>query len=97
MALIKCSECGKDISDQAEACPHCGNPLRPIVVQATSKRWKLAKLIAWISILVGIYLFLRGYGLDEWSSPMTGFGFTLAFVGFVALMVAKFGSWWNHK
>ncbi|MBR3523523.1 MAG: zinc-ribbon domain-containing protein [Bacilli bacterium] len=24
MALIKCSECGKQISDQASTCPHCG-------------------------------------------------------------------------
>ena len=24
MALIKCSECGKQISDQATVCPHCG-------------------------------------------------------------------------
>ncbi len=27
MALIYCSECGKQISDKAEACPHCGNPI----------------------------------------------------------------------
>lgn len=27
MALIKCPECGKKISDQAEACIHCGFPL----------------------------------------------------------------------
>ena len=26
MALVKCSECGKEISDKAEACPHCGSP-----------------------------------------------------------------------
>ena len=26
MALIKCSECGKDVSDKADACPHCGCP-----------------------------------------------------------------------
>lgn len=24
MALINCKECGKEISDQAKACPHCG-------------------------------------------------------------------------
>jgi len=28
MALICCSECGKGISDKAEACPHCGCPLK---------------------------------------------------------------------
>jgi DNA-directed RNA polymerase subunit RPC12/RpoP len=26
MALIACRECGKEISDQAPACPHCGAP-----------------------------------------------------------------------
>lgn len=27
MALIKCPECGKEISDQAPACPNCGYPM----------------------------------------------------------------------
>ena len=27
MALIKCPECGKEISDKAPACIHCGCPL----------------------------------------------------------------------
>ena len=27
MALIKCPECGKDISNKAKACIHCGFPL----------------------------------------------------------------------
>ena len=29
MALIKCPECGKEISDKAAACIHCGCPLEP--------------------------------------------------------------------
>lgn len=24
MAIIKCFECGKDVSDKASCCPHCG-------------------------------------------------------------------------
>ncbi len=28
MSLINCSECGKDISDQAKACPNCGMPIK---------------------------------------------------------------------
>lgn len=24
MGLVKCTECAKDVSDKAEACPHCG-------------------------------------------------------------------------
>lgn len=27
MALIKCSECGREVSDKAAACPACGNPI----------------------------------------------------------------------
>ena len=29
MAIIKCAECGRDISDAAAACPGCGHPLKP--------------------------------------------------------------------
>ncbi len=28
MALIKCPECGKDVSTAANSCPHCGYPLK---------------------------------------------------------------------
>ena len=27
MALVKCAECGKEISSNATSCPHCGNPM----------------------------------------------------------------------
>ncbi len=29
MSLINCPECGKQISDQAKACPNCGRPMQP--------------------------------------------------------------------
>lgn len=41
MALIKCSECGKEISDKAKTCIHCGNPIHEERVK-TMKR-KLGK------------------------------------------------------
>lgn len=28
MALIKCSECGREVSDKAGNCPHCGCPIK---------------------------------------------------------------------
>ena len=28
MALIKCPECGRDVSDKADDCIHCGFPLK---------------------------------------------------------------------
>ena len=27
MALIKCEECGKEVSDKAQVCPNCGAPI----------------------------------------------------------------------
>ncbi len=30
MALISCPECGKEISDAARACPHCGYAIREV-------------------------------------------------------------------
>lgn len=31
MALIKCPECGKEVSDKAKTCPNCGCPLEETV------------------------------------------------------------------
>lgn len=33
MALIKCPECGRDISDKAQSCPACGYPIFSIASQ----------------------------------------------------------------
>lgn len=28
MSLINCSECNKEVSNEAESCPSCGNPIK---------------------------------------------------------------------
>lgn len=38
MSLIPCPECGREISTNAEACPHCGNPMRPASHTPTGPR-----------------------------------------------------------
>ena len=30
MSLIICNECGKEISDKASSCPHCGSPVNEL-------------------------------------------------------------------
>ena len=30
MAMIKCTECGKEMSDKATVCPNCGCPIEEI-------------------------------------------------------------------
>ena len=36
MALIKCTECGKEFSDKASACPNCGCPTSEIIFNDSS-------------------------------------------------------------
>lgn len=36
MALIRCSECGKEVSTQATACPHCGCPVAVILKEGAT-------------------------------------------------------------
>ncbi len=38
MALINCSECGKEISDKATSCPNCGNPINQIFELGNSEK-----------------------------------------------------------
>lgn len=35
MAMIKCEECGKEISDKAKVCPNCGCPLDQMQIGGT--------------------------------------------------------------
>lgn len=51
MALIKCSECGAEISEKAEACPKCGHPLRK---ELKKKRYWI---IAAILFIIALYFF----------------------------------------
>lgn len=37
MALIKCPECGKEISNRAKSCPNCGCPIEQVLESKTVK------------------------------------------------------------
>jgi len=110
MALIKCSECRKDISDKALVCPNCGNPIKDqnVAVQISakkdpmqidpvfvSKKWKLVKLVAWGSIIVGVILMLGG-GFD-FNKPIVNIGTGIAFFGLIELIVGKVGAWYEDR
>jgi DNA-directed RNA polymerase subunit RPC12/RpoP/TM2 domain-containing membrane protein YozV len=36
MALTKCIDCGKEMSDNAVSCPNCGAPIKDVTPQGTS-------------------------------------------------------------
>ena len=50
MALIKCYECGKEISDKAPSCPHCGAPK----LVATNKKVKTKKSLVFSKYLLNL-------------------------------------------
>ena len=52
MALIKCKECGKEISDSVKSCPHCGYVYKKTKEMTTMKVVKIIIIVA----LVGIAL-----------------------------------------
>lgn len=61
MALIKCSECGKDISDKASACPHCGCPLSNAEQSQKNKKEKgmgakSTKILIATALIVGVII-----------------------------------------
>ena len=61
MALLKCYECGKEISDKAPSCPHCGAPK----LVATNKKVKTKK-----SLVFSKYLKPIGIGLGVVVLPL---------------------------
>src|SRR5438094_731974 len=59
MALIRCYECGKEISSLATACPSCGAPPQPAIVPPPIPASR-AKQLSWgtIALLTGVVLVL---------------------------------------
>lgn len=57
MALIICPECGKQVSDKAKACIHCGYPLDEVISPKESNGNVLV-LNSWIDETVKWYLFI---------------------------------------
>lgn len=44
MGLIKCSDCGKEISSSAESCPFCGKPMSSAIKCPTCKSTNVEKI-----------------------------------------------------
>ena len=60
MALINCKECGKEISDTVNKCPHCGYKNKKLTIDAQKPLFtKRIKII--ITILIIILTILGGF------------------------------------
>ena len=105
MALTKCSECGKEVSEKAFTCPNCGKPLQdiskatqrsPVTIEQTKKKWKVVRLISWLMIITGVILFIKGLA-DGSNSLSFRLGIFVGFFGIVGSLIGKFGSWWSNR
>ena len=72
MALIKCRECGHDVSDKAVKCPNCGYPVEKMnvsdnheeTIENVTLKFNLqkerveSKLNKWVSIAINVLIVL---------------------------------------
>jgi hypothetical protein len=102
MALIKCPECNRDISDKATVCPHCARPLArtsyrqgPVqVIERTGRRWKGVRVLGWLLIFVAAFLLFGKWAADDSRGVAAGFSIGLA--GVACLWISRAGAWWYH-
>lgn len=60
MALIKCPECGKQVSDKALVCPHCGIDEQKALAEIREKRRMIISVIsACIVAAIAIWAYLK--------------------------------------
>ena len=107
MALINCPECQKKISSEAVACVGCGFPIKKLnyheerggvkTVELTSKKWKLTKLIAWIIIIIGLFILLTGFSDERPSDLRILVAGCIIFTGLWFLFIGKIGAWWTNR
>lgn len=64
MALIKCPECGRDVSDKAVSCPNCGCPASINSVKSDSFVWKDGNTITYNGIDINLDEIVKIYGIS---------------------------------
>ena len=113
MALINCSECGRQVSDKAESCPQCGAPIASALeteaagaklrtIQQAGKRLKthifISAVLFWVGI-VGVIVVAQSAsrGGVPPSPVVTMVAITMIFAGLVWYAVTKLRVWWRNK
>ena len=107
MALIKCPECGNQVSDRAESCPKCAYPLagggstqahggKIQTIEQTSKKYKLQQLLATLLTIGSVIVIISAFSGNEPSSGGAAFGVFGLLVGLIWFIVARFLAWWHH-
>ena len=94
MALIKCTECGTEVSDKADKCPKCACPISTAnkekvqVIEQTDKKLKMQMLISVSVLIIGVMTLILGKG---------SIGGVLILIGIILIIATKSSIWWHHK
>jgi hypothetical protein len=102
VALIKCPECGHDVSNKGVACAHCAFPLagvphgrRPAyVLEKTGRTWKQVLVLGWLLVTAGGFFLFQDMGLER--SGWVGLGSWMWLTGAACIWVGRAGRWWYH-
>lgn len=100
MALIKCPECGSDISDQTPACPKCGYPIKNRLLSSPSqpnkpiRKGSLSKWLLLFLLLIVLILILKN-NYSRIGSSFIPFQHTLTLVQ--GSIVAKAGYYRSYE
>lgn len=101
MALITCPECGKEISEMADKCIHCGYPVnvkKEINVQTieqTGKKYKKQKLYSVLIFIFGIAVMFLTIPLD--SRIFIPTGIIISVISIIWFIIIEIKIWWHHK
>ena len=71
MALIKCPECKREISDQAPTCPHCGVPLKQTELNITTANESSTPVWGIIGIIAGLGALILPYFAAVFLLPVS--------------------------
>ena len=106
MALIKCPECGTEVSSSAETCPKCAYPIagggstqahagKVQTVEQTGKKYKLQQLLSVLVIIVGVIMVIAATSGDKPGGD-AGLGGLAILVGIIWYIITRFTTWWHH-
>lgn len=56
MALIKCPECGKEISSSASACPNCGHPVKASAIAPAQREGPFMQTLNCGCVVIAVLL-----------------------------------------
>jgi hypothetical protein len=112
MALIKCPECGSEVSSIAVSCPKCAYPIasasvkdKTVLIEQTSKHIKRQKAIVAGMIFGGLgvnIIFVNCLASSQTSTQYVFYGIAsslgllVLIIGIISGIVIKINSWWHH-